>query len=626
MGTASDVHCLDEALLHAVFSNLDANDLLTATATCRAWASAGTDDRLWESAFRRFCSSTFLANTSHQLGDMVAAAGSWRRLAVWRVGAQQQRSRLWVEGKTPGGTEFLSIPCSISSTDDGQLNVTTGPHNRVCIAKGHMLEERHAVWSPCGTMVVYTSEAMQPSGILGSSFRAECSIKNYKGQTVARADLKSPNPPFYYLWSPCGSRVAMLSAYHHNQVGLQVMEVPQAAVIQCQRDGAARQGNDAPGQAYEQPLVVYLSSGAMLFFTWSPDGRQILQMKNGTDLSVVDVEGALEHMCSPISEISADSATTGEPGRVEIVDVTMISQEYDHQFRSPLWQNYHNGVPLVMVPDASTVTLEWPGRQSSGGSVALTSLSTRPHDADTDTAQASALVEGNLQVGEYHLFTVSFSATDNYSAAALLDERPRLTASFASDLYKRQHRIWPDDSWSTVAGCTEFVSMQWSPKSHRALMLFTRSTALSDSCAASTSVQHQREAADARWVIWEQLPSGRPAVTLGNWYKAPRFFMHGRRNFWDAYNQSNTPWASTSDAFCYVGLIPKDERAHVDDSGCDAYSSSSRFECLVYVQPVPMVSKDSDDDDSAAVHTPLIRMAPPPTIVAKGHAASWSPQ
>lgn len=67
----SGAHSLDEALLHAVLRNLDAADLIAATCTCHAWASAGSDDRLWQSAFRRMSSSSYLHNISHQLDDMI---------------------------------------------------------------------------------------------------------------------------------------------------------------------------------------------------------------------------------------------------------------------------------------------------------------------------------------------------------------------------------------------------------------------------------------------------------------------------------------------------------------------------------------------------------------------------
>ena len=32
-----------------------------------------------------------------------------------------------------------------------------------------------------------------------------------------RVDLDVPYPPFYFHWSPCGTRLAMLSNWHHMQ-------------------------------------------------------------------------------------------------------------------------------------------------------------------------------------------------------------------------------------------------------------------------------------------------------------------------------------------------------------------------------------------------------------------------
>lgn len=76
MEGVAGAHDLDDALLHNVLLNLDAADLIVATYTCHAWASAGSDDRLWQSAFRRMCSSSYLHNVSHQLDDMVLGENS----------------------------------------------------------------------------------------------------------------------------------------------------------------------------------------------------------------------------------------------------------------------------------------------------------------------------------------------------------------------------------------------------------------------------------------------------------------------------------------------------------------------------------------------------------------------
>jgi len=41
--------------------------------------------------------------------------------------------------------------------------------------------------------------------------------KDAAGRTRVRADLQQRYPPFFYLWSPCGTRLAMLSNFHHMQ-------------------------------------------------------------------------------------------------------------------------------------------------------------------------------------------------------------------------------------------------------------------------------------------------------------------------------------------------------------------------------------------------------------------------
>jgi len=473
--------------------------------------------------------------------------------------------------------------CSGSTARGGALAVNAGRPKLVPVSGGAGTDSmnHHSTWSPCGAFVAFTLTTRNPAGILGSSLGAAVVIKNYRGDTCARVELRSPFPPFFYTWSPCSTRLAMLSNFHHMQVALRVLEVPLARLV-------------SPGAAAVAPPTVALAGlGVPLFFSWSPDSRFIVQACDGDKCCIVDVDLAL-----------AKGPTTVPDPATRVVEVP---QRFCDALRAPLWRRNAQGQMLLLLPEVGE-RLEWPGVQADSGSLVLARL--QP-PASPGTLPSVALT---AKVAEFKGESVGSTVTRDLSAIAYMTQWHTVLACFAAEQYAQTHLIYPPTELEWPQGLPSAmewgraVAVQWSPSRHRALVLVL-SPELQAPGWGITAVQ-------MRWVIWERLPCGRPALMLCRQHAAPSAYVQSHQSFWDSYNQCSTHWAPGADAFCYTAC-------HHDTDGRGPFKPGPK-EFQVFVQPVP--TPDITAAFPSAPDKPLLWAAPPPVRVAEGRTVSWSPR
>jgi TolB protein len=119
-----------------------------------------------------------------------------------------------------------------------------------------------ATWSPDGTQIAYTQ--------FDGERRSFLVIVRADG--AARQTVEVPLPPFYISWSPSGDRLAYLSNWLVNRqptIALIIVEV-------------SEQGLDA------RPLL----TGQPLYFSWAPDGEQIITHVGNRDVALTTLDGS----------------------------------------------------------------------------------------------------------------------------------------------------------------------------------------------------------------------------------------------------------------------------------------------------------------------------------------------
>ncbi len=115
-------------------------------------------------------------------------------------------------------------------------------------------------WDPTGERVAW-SELTQDD--------AEASIvvadANGEGRTRAAVD----RPPFYYSWSPEGSRLAFLHSQGSGSIAFGILEAGE-----------------------EAPAALVLDQGRPYYFSWSPDGLRLLTHVGIERLAILERDGA----------------------------------------------------------------------------------------------------------------------------------------------------------------------------------------------------------------------------------------------------------------------------------------------------------------------------------------------
>lgn len=74
-------------------------------------------------------------------------------------------------------------------------------------------------------------------------------------------DLEYPALPFYFFWSPCGTRLALMSNWENHRVGLRIVALAPQTLLDPR--------NGPP------PCIVPVATGRPLFMDWSPDGSKL---------------------------------------------------------------------------------------------------------------------------------------------------------------------------------------------------------------------------------------------------------------------------------------------------------------------------------------------------------------
>ena len=212
-----------------------------------------------------------------------AFGGSHRAYYAWRWPLLRRRvGRILVEREAAaprGGVEFSTwtapqhllgdgaggtAGCSSSASTGGaeqqeglrrmSLDVPSGAHHpggggggvtSVALAAEGMHQQ--PTWSPTGALLAYTQTAATGGGLVSSVVVADGAT----GAPLASWHLATPMPPFYYIWSACGTRLLFLRFARHGSMHL----VPSG--VQGWRAG----GNSRRGWGWRQAAAALGSKG-----------------------------------------------------------------------------------------------------------------------------------------------------------------------------------------------------------------------------------------------------------------------------------------------------------------------------------------------------------------------------
>ncbi len=168
------------------------------------------------------------------------------------------------EKSTPFSREELSSNRLLILGGDGNLStVDPDGSNRFNLttdaSAGRLYNQ--PTWSTDGSRIAYTEV----------DARGRSSLVTVKADGSDRLSVAVPFAPFFYFWNPAGEQLAYLSNWVERQRPTIALRVASF---------------DTP-----EPTVTTLSLGQPLYFSWSPDGRQLITHAGNRETALVDLSG-----------------------------------------------------------------------------------------------------------------------------------------------------------------------------------------------------------------------------------------------------------------------------------------------------------------------------------------------
>ncbi|PSC70856.1 F-box WD repeat-containing 7-like [Micractinium conductrix] len=643
---------LDGGSLHYLFSLLPGDDLAAAAQVCRSWRTIATSEALWQGKVLE------LEPHRHLRRDdlLPAFGGSHRAYYAWRWPLLRRRvGRILVEREAAaprGGVEFSTwtapqhllgdgtggtAGCSSSASTGGaeqqeglrrmSLDVPSGAHHpggggggvtSVALAAEGMHQQ--PTWSPTGALLAYTQTAATGGGLVSSVVVADGAT----GAPLASWHLATPMPPFYYIWSACGTRLLFLSNWDGGVVALRALDVAPMLLPAAQQAQQAQQDAQPTGD-------VLLCTERPLFLDVSPTSTRLLWHGGCLRFGLADA-------ATQVAEDGAD-------------EDCFFENPHLCGTQAPQWVVDSEGVELLLLP----AMYEQPRRAAGGrdcvGSLVLASMAGISEALESEGSRLTPALLHSMSE-EVAPFTsardFSFAASRDASWVAHCDGGQLCVFHRASGATlaifpvpqpdaeelgraakERRGGAAGDAPWAT--GTVQ--ALQWSPDGRRLLFLVCRTGGNAPMVALAKRPHY-------RWVVWDapkegqlsegKLPcSGTPEAAAAPGAGCSGTLTHCRPFnptleffdryllFIDQYSRSMRFWDPTSSAFCFAARgLPAAGQA-----------PGEHWTVNVHVQAVPRPGEAASGSALPAglEALPLAqRQAPPPACLAPGNFAAWS--